>query len=47
MEPDEQKNLPKCHIWSWLQQVSRCLLEEQEALKLCRELVKNNLVTID
>ena len=34
-------------IWSWLQQVSLCLMEEQEARKLCRELIKNNLVTID
>ena len=35
------------HIWSWLRQVSRCLMEEQEARKLCRELINNNLVTID
>lgn len=35
------------HIWSWLQQVSLYLLEEREARKLCRELIKNNLVTID
>ncbi len=35
------------HIWSWLQQVSKYLLEEQEARKLCRELIKSNLVTID
>ena len=35
------------HIRSWLQQVSLCLLEEQEARKLCRELIKNNLVIID
>ena len=43
------EKLPKTrgHIRSWLQQVSLCLLEEQEARKLCRELIKNNLVTID
>lgn len=35
------------HIGSWLQQVSLCLMEEQEARKLCRELINNNLVTID
>lgn len=35
------------HIRSWLQKVSLCLREEQEARKLCRELIKNNLATID
>lgn len=35
------------HIRSWLQQILLCLLEEQEARKLCRELIKDNLVTID
>lgn len=35
------------HIRSWLQRVSLCLMEEQEARKLCRELINNNLVTID
>ena len=35
------------HVWSWLQQISKYLLEEQDARKLCRELIKNNLVTID
>ena len=35
------------HIWSWLHQVSKYLLEEQDARKLCRELIENNLVTID
>ena len=46
-EPGEPKNpevtLPECHI----RKVSKYLLEEQEARKLCRELIENNLVTID
>lgn len=46
-EENYQQVKHRGYIWSWLQQVSKYLLEEQEARKLCRELIKNNLVTID
>ncbi|BCL52099.1 hypothetical protein [Siphovirus Jomon_CT89] len=35
------------HITSWLQQVEQYLLEERQARRLCRELIKNDLVVID